>query len=139
MPVSWTDLCLHLDGLTEQLDRCGTFDQGAAQRAHRLIAHEQDGALRPPQIVLEVWRMRPASHMPLAERMTLGTRSALIIRDSSLVTRDLQTRKVMGSMPLGQQSAGIRVKAVGVGIFEDAGRLDGKRAVNVHREVAVPR
>ena len=29
-------------------------------------------------------------------------------------------------------------KAVRIGIFKDAGRLDGKRAVNVHREVAVP-
>ena len=28
-----TDLCLHVDGLTEQLDIDGTIDQGAAQRS----------------------------------------------------------------------------------------------------------
>ena len=48
------DLRLHLDGFTEQLDLRSSIDQGAAQRAHRLIAHEQNGALRPPQVVLEV-------------------------------------------------------------------------------------
>ena len=30
--------------------------------------------------------MRPASHIPLADRMTLGVRSVLIMRESSLVT-----------------------------------------------------
>ena len=38
---------------------------------------------------------------------------------------------------LGQQRPGILVKAVGVGIFEDAGRLNGKGAVDVDREIAV--
>ena len=48
------DLRLHLDGLAEQPDRGGALDEGAAQSAHCLIAYEQDGALRPPQVVLEV-------------------------------------------------------------------------------------
>ena len=43
--------------------------------------------------------MRPASHMPLAEMMTFGTRSALIIRDSSLVTLTCSPGNWMGSMP----------------------------------------
>ena len=36
-----TDLCLHVDGLTEQLDIDGAIDQGAPQRSHGLIAHKR--------------------------------------------------------------------------------------------------
>ena len=43
--------------------------------------------------------MRPASHMPLAEMMTLGVRSELIIRDSSLVMLTRSPGKAMGSIP----------------------------------------
>lgn len=50
---------------------------------------------------------------------------------------DLQPRELDGVDALGQQRPGILVKAVGVGIFEDAGRLNGKGAVDVDREIAV--
>ena len=80
--------------------------------------------------------MRPASHIPLAERMTFGTRSALIMRDSSLVTVTRSPGKVIGSMPFPAER-GCPHQSSPVGIFKDAGRLDGERAVNVHREVAV--
>ena len=43
--------------------------------------------------------MRPASHMPLADRMTLGVRSVLIMRESSLVTLMRSPGTLMGSMP----------------------------------------
>ena len=42
------DLRLHLNGLAEQLDRGGALDEGAAQRAHCLIAYEQDRTFRSP-------------------------------------------------------------------------------------------
>ena len=50
---------------------------------------------------------------------------------------DLQPRELDGVDALGQQRPGILVKAVGVGIFEDAGRLNGKGAVDVDREIAM--
>ena len=77
--------------------------------------------------------------MPLAERMTFGSRSALIIRDSSLVTLTRRPGNWMGSMPFASNARVSVVKAVRVGILEDAGRLDGKGTVDVHREVAVAR
>ncbi len=80
--------------------------------------------------------MRPASHMPLAEMMTLGTRSALIIRDSSLVTLTCSPGNWMGSMPWPAAPGYPRQSSQGR-ILEDAGRLDGKRAVDVDREIAV--
>lgn len=43
--------------------------------------------------------MRPASHMPEAERMTLGVLSKLMALDSSLVMARCRPRKVMGLMP----------------------------------------
>ena len=43
--------------------------------------------------------MRPASHIPLAERMTLGVVSALIARDSSLVMLTRSPGNAMGSVP----------------------------------------
>ena len=48
------DLRRDLHGLTEQLDRACALDQGASQRAVCLIAHEQDGVLRLPEVMLEV-------------------------------------------------------------------------------------
>ena len=43
--------------------------------------------------------MRPASHMPLADRITLQRRSALMARDSSLVTASTRPGQRSGSMP----------------------------------------
>ena len=81
--------------------------------------------------------MRPASHMPLAEMMTLGTRSGVDHPGLIAGHADLQPRELDGVDALSQQRPGILVKAVGIGIFEDAGRLNGKGAVDVDREIAV--
>ena len=94
-----TDLCLHVDGLTEQLDIDGTIDQGAPQRSHGLIAHKKDRALRPPQIVLEVVADAACLAHAAGRDDDLGHRSALIIRDSSLVTLTCSPGNWMGSMP----------------------------------------
>ena len=48
--------------------------------------------------------MRPASHMPLADRMTLGVRSVLIMRESSLVTLMRSPGTWMGSMPFSSRA-----------------------------------
>ena len=42
------------DLFPEKLDRFCTFQQTAAERALCLIAHEDDGAFRSPEIVLEM-------------------------------------------------------------------------------------
>ena len=130
--------CLHLNRFTEQFYRRGTFQQGAAQRAHRLIAHEQNGALRPPQIVLEV--VADAACLAHTAGREDDLWHAVCIDHAGFITghRDAQPREGDRINAFFQQSAGVRIKAVRVGIFKDAGRLDGKRAVNVHREVAVP-
>ena len=44
-------------------------------------------------------RMRPASHMPEAEMMTLGVSMKLISLDSSLVTDSFSPANEMGLMP----------------------------------------
>ena len=51
---------------------------------------------------------------------------------------DPQPRESDGVDALLQQRKGLLVKAVRVGIFKNARCFDGQRAVNVHREVAVP-
>ena len=45
------------------------------------------------------WRIRPASHMPDAERMTLGFGSSLIARDSSTLTDNRSPGKRIGLIP----------------------------------------
>ena len=42
------------DLLAEQLHPLGPVQNPAAQRALRLVAHKQDGGLRPPQVVLQM-------------------------------------------------------------------------------------
>lgn len=81
--------------------------------------------------------MRPASHMPEAERMTLGVLSKLMALDSSLVMARCRPRKVMGLMPWRMSSGGLLVE-VGAVVLEDARRLDGQRAVDIDGEVVVP-
>ena len=44
--------------------------------------------------------MRPASHMPLEERMTLGVRSLLSAMESSLETAVCRSSKYSGFTPL---------------------------------------
>ena len=100
------NLGLDLDLLAEQLDPFDPLQQGPAQGAHRLIAHKQDGALFAPEVVLEV--VADTSHMPLAERITLGVGSVLMRRDSSLVTVTRSPGKTMGSTPA---SSSARVSA----------------------------
>ena len=132
-----TDLCLHVDGLTEQLDIDGAIDQGAPQRSHGLIAHKKDRALRPPQIVLEV--VADAACLAHAAGRDDDLGHPVGVDHPGLIAghADLQPRELDGVDALGQQRPGILVKAVGVGIFEDAGRLNGKGAVDVDREIAV--
>ena len=131
------DLRLHLDGLAKQLDRGGPLDEGAAQGAHCLIAYEQDGALRPPQVVLEV--VADAACLAHAAGRQDDLRRAVSVDHTGLVTGhgDPQPRHPDGVDALFQQGAGLLVEAVRVGVLEDAGGLDGQRAVDVHREIAV--
>ena len=44
----------HRHRLPEQLDFLCPLQQGAAQRARRLISHEQHGTFRPPKVVFQV-------------------------------------------------------------------------------------
>ena len=132
------DLRLHLDGLAEQLDRGGPLDEGAAQGAHCLIAYEQDGALRPPQVVLEV--MTDAACLAHAAGRQDDLGRAVSVDHTGLITGhgDPQPRHPDGVDALFQQGAGLLVEAVRVCVPEDAGGLGSQRAVDVDREVAVP-
>ena len=132
------DLCLHLDGLTEQFDRVHPLDKGASQSAHRLKAHEEDGAFRPPQVVLEV--VADASGFAHAAGGQDDLGRAVGVDHAGVVAghADAQPRHIDGVDALFQQSAGLGVKAVGVCIPEDAGGFGSQRAVDVDRKVAVP-
>ena len=131
------DLGLHLDGLAEELDVRCPLQQGAAQRAHGLIAHEEDGALLPPEVVLEVVADTARLAHSAGRDDDLG--HGVGVDGAGLVAgdADLQARELDGVDALGQQGVGLLVEAGGVGILEDAGGLDGQRAVDVDREAAV--
>ena len=131
------DLGLHLNGFTEQLDRVDALDQGSAQGAHGLKAHKQDGAFRPPQVVLEVVADASGLAHTAGRKNDLGC--AVGVDHAGIIAghADAQPRHVDGVDALFQQSAGLLVKAVGVCIPEDAGGLGGQRAVNVDRKIAV--
>ena len=45
------------------------------------------------------WRIRPASHIPAAEIITLGVVSKLMFLDSSLVMESFKPGKSMGLIP----------------------------------------
>ena len=131
------DLRPHLDGLAEQFDIGSTFNEGAAQCADGLIAHKEDGTLRPPEVVLEM--VADAAGLAHAAGREDDLRLPIGVDHPGFVAghADPQAGALDGVDALGQQGAGRLVKTVGVGIPEDAGRLDGKRAVDVHREIAV--
>ena len=65
------------DVLSEQLHAGGAVQQVAAQRTGDWKPHEYHGAVRPPQVVLQVVANAAprVAHLPLAEMMTLGVLS----------------------------------------------------------------
>ena len=52
--VDRVDLGAHGDGFVEDLDRLGPVDDLAGERALGGVADEDDGSLRPPQVVAQV-------------------------------------------------------------------------------------
>ena len=102
-----------------------------------LIAHEEDGELLPPEVVLEVVADTARLAHAAGRKDDLGHRVGVDHPGFVTGNADPQPRELDGIDALGQQRPGILVKAVGVGIFEDAGRLNGKGAVDVDREIAV--
>ena len=131
------DLGLHLDLLAEQLDPVDPLHQGAAQGAHRLVAHKEDGAFLPPEVVLQVVADAAGVAHPAGRKDDLGgrvrvDRPGLVAGDA-----DPQPRERDGVGAGVQQGLGLGVKAGLVGVPENAGGLDGQGAVDVHREIAV--
>ena len=65
-------LSLYLDFLTEQLHMLCTLQKCPPQCPVCLIAHKEDGAFLPPEVVLQMMLDPAASHIPLADRITFG-------------------------------------------------------------------
>ena len=119
-PVSYTqlaDLRPHLDGLAEQFDIGSTFNEGAAQCADGLIAHKEDGTLRPPEVVLEM--VADAAGLAHAAGREDDLRLPIGVDHPGFVAghADPQAGALDGVDALGQQGAGRLVKTVGVGIL----------------------
>ena len=131
------DLRLHLDGFAEELHVVRTLQQRAAQRVHGLIAHKEDGAFLPPEVMLEV--VADTARFAHAAGRDDDLRHGVSVDGTGLIAgdADLQARELDGVDALCQQSVGLFIKAGGVGVLEDSGGLDGQRAVDVHREAAV--
>ena len=53
-PCKVLQMCLHRDFLSEELHTFRALQKTAAQGALALIAHKEDGAFRPPEVMLEV-------------------------------------------------------------------------------------
>ena len=131
------DLCLHLDGLAEQFHVGGTFDQGAAQRSDGLITDKQNRTFRPPQVVLQVVADAACLAHAAGRDDDLGHPVGVDHPGFIAGHADPQPRELDGIDALRQKGAGLLIEAVGVGILENAGRLDGKGAVDVDGEIPV--
>lgn len=85
--VERTDPRLDLNFLTLDTNAAGTVEENAPERTLGLIAHQQHiGAAGPQPLCFRWWRIRPASHMPLAAMMTWKPRSRLMARLCSTVS-----------------------------------------------------
>ena len=131
------DLGPHLDLFSEQPHVGGSFHQSPAQSAHRLVAHKQNGAFRPPEVVFQVM-LDPARLAHAAGRQN-HLAPAVGVDGLGLLAghRQPQTGAADGVDALFQQIAGFGVEVFPVGVVEDAGGLHGQGAVHIHREILV--
>ena len=67
------DLCCHVDGLAHDLNLFGSFDQVPSHGAFRLIPGKDHGALRTPQVVLQVMEDPPRIGHTAGRHNDLGT------------------------------------------------------------------
>ena len=124
----------HRHRLPEQLDFLCPLQQGAAQRARRLISHEQHGTFRPPQVVFQM--MADAARVAHAGggNDDLGRGVGVDGHRIFLCFADVQAGEGQRILAVLHQRQRLLVKAVAEIFPEDGGGFAGQRAVHNHRE-----
>ena len=131
------DLGVDGDLLAEHLDALGALQQGAAQSALALIAHEHHGALSAPQIMLQV--VADTARVAHAGGGDDDLGGGFLVQGLGLLAglRHPQIRKVehMGAVLYQLQGVLIQVAAEVPG--EDGGGLFRKRRVDIDGEIRI--
>ena len=128
----------HLNGLAEQAHLFCALHQRPAQGPLPLVAHEDNGALLPPEVVLQVVADAPGLAHAAGRKNDL--RPPVKVDGLGILGGhgQLQARKADGVHALFHQSAGLGVVAFGPLVLKNVGGLHGQRAVHIHGKIAVP-
>ena len=131
------DLRVYGDLVTEDLHALGTVVQLAAERADRLITHEQHRALRPPEVILQM--VPDAAGVAHAARGEDDLRRFVVVERHGVLFRDggVQVVKIQRIDAAADERAGLVVEKARVRLQKDARGLVGERAVHIHGEVRV--
>ena len=129
----------HVHRLSEQLHFLCALQDLPPQRADGLIAHEQDRAFRPPEVVLQMMPDPPG--LAHARRRNDHLRRLVKIDGLRLVAGDgkLQSGEGKRIDPLAHQFHRLVVKALIFISFKNFRGLHRQRAVHVDREIPVAR
>ena len=132
------DLRLHRHLLTEELHVIGTIHQRPAQRALRLVAGENDGRLRTPEIVLDV--MADTTRIAHAGGRDDHLRRLVKVDGLRLLERDGEVQPAEGNRVDALIHDGTRLIIIALIeiLREDMRRIDRQRTVDIDREVVMP-
>ena len=125
------------DLVAEDLHALGTVVQLAAERADRLITHEQHRALRPPEVILQM--VTDAAGVAHAARGEDDFRRFVVVERHGVLFRygGVQVVKIQRVDAAADECAGLVVEKARVRLQENARGLIGERAVDIHGEVRV--
>ena len=131
------DLGVDADLLIKKPDLFDPVHQQAAERPVRLVADEEDAALRPPEIVLEVVADTPGVAHAARGEDDLGGAVLVDGLGLQLCQRKLQPREEEGVHAVADHGLDVLMQELGVALEKDAGGLGGEGAVHIDGEVAV--
>ena len=132
------DLGVHGDLVAEDLHGLFPVVELAPERAHRLIAHKEHGALRPPEVILQV--VADASGVAHAARGEDDLGRPVVVERHGVLFGDggVQVVKIQRIHAAADERARLVVEKARVGLQKDARGLVCKRAVDVDRKVRMP-
>ena len=131
------DLSVDGDLLAEELDALGPFQQMPAQRPLALEAHEHHGALRPPEVVLEV--MADPARITHAGSGNNDLGGAVLVQRLGLLAglRHPQVGEVEHMGAVLHQLHGVVVQIAMEVAGENRGGPFCKGRVDIHREIRI--
>ena len=129
------DLGTDRDRLPENPDFIGAVDNSPAGCSDRLVADKKNGALRTPQVVFQV--MLDAARITHAGCRDDDLRLVIRIDCLRLIRRDrqIQTVELQRIDALSDKFHCLVIIALRTLFTEDLRRLNGKRGINIHREI----